>query len=129
MKRWIHSSIDEGYTNMIDEDLPEVVLDFLDLQTIDSTDYDIVKGACEAFWNEYRMFPSSNSMDSLDIKFDKDKGRFYRKYRPFVDRCKEIIKSINPSGYGRTDYAMLKIRDGLNKVEYNFPYGWKQMTR
>ena len=85
----------------------------------------IVKDAVDAYIEEYKKFPSSRTMESLDIKYDQDKGRFYRKYRPFVDKCKSLVKTINPSGYGRYDAILLKMRDRLNGVDYNFPYGWK----
>lgn len=124
MKRVIRSASYE-YTDFIDTDIPEAIDAFM--STSDAAlNYDIVKDACEAFWDDYKKFPNPNSVDSLDIIYDEDKGRFYTKYRPFADRCKELAKTINPSGYGRGDYAALKIRDGLRNVEYNFPYGWKQ---
>ena len=126
MKRWIHASIDEGYTTLINNEVPQEIEDFLD---IIEPDYTTTKNAVDAFFKEYKLLPSSMSMDSLDIKYDEDKGRFYRKYRGFADKCKEVAKSINPSGYGRNDYKNLKIRDLCRSVDYNFPYGWKYMVR
>ena len=128
MKRWIHASIDESYTSFIDEKLPESVEAFMSASD-DQIDYKLVKNAVDAFFDEYNKFPSGMSMDSLDIKYDEDKGRFYRKYRPFADKCKELSKGINPSGYGRNDYSMIKMRDQLRAVDYNFPYGWKYNVR
>ena len=125
MKRWIHASIDEGYTTFISEnDLPEAVAQFIDAD-IAEIDNVLVKDAVDAFFAEYDKFPSSRTMESLDMKYDKDKGRFYRKYRPFVDKCRELAESINPSGYGMTDIIDFRIRDMLRAVDYNFPYGWK----
>ena len=124
MKRWIHTSTDEGYTNFISEEIPESVQLFLDS---DHPSYSVVKEACNDFWSDYEKFPSSNTMESLNMEYDKDKVRFYKKYRPFVDACKNIMKTINPSGYGREDYMNLKIKDMLRSVDYNFPYGWKNL--
>lgn len=128
MKRWIHAAIDEDYTSFIDEnDVPEAVQIFFNTpdEEFDTNAGRIVKDAVDAYIEEYKKFPSSRTMESLDIKYDQDKGRFYRKYRPFVDKCKELVKTINPSGYGRYDAILLKMRDRLNAVDYNFPYGWK----
>jgi len=135
MKRVIRSnnfltSNDDSYTDFISEDLPAAVNVFMNTFD-DELDYATVKDACEAFWNEYKQFPNSNSMDSLDIKYDDDKGRFYRKYVEFARRCRNLAKSrrFNPSGYGKKDYSVLKMRDRMHKVDYFFPYGWKQMVR
>ena len=130
MKRWIHASIDEGYTNFISEEIPGAVEVFMN--TFDEElNYDVVKDACEAFWDDYKKFPNPNSMESLNIDYDEDKGRFYKKYIEFARRCKELTESrlFNPSGYGKKDYFVLKMRDGLRSVDYNFPYGWKRMVR
>lgn len=130
MKKLIRASVDEGYTSFISEDAPAAVEVFMN--TFDEElDYDTVKNACEAFWDEYKKFPDPNSMESLNIDYDEDKGRFYKKYIEFARRCKDLAKSklFNPSGYGKTDYFVLKMRDGLRNVDYNFPYGWKYMVR
>lgn len=124
----IHASIDEGYTSFIDEnDIPEAVQIFLDTpdEKFDADAGRMVKNAVDAYIEEYKKFPSSRTMESLDIKYDQDKGRFYRKYRPFVDKCCELIDKVNPSGYGMYDSILLKMRDRLRAVDYNFPYGWK----
>lgn len=130
MKRYIHASIDEGYTNFISEGLPEAVEVFMNTLDEELT-YNAVRDACKAFWDDYRKFPNPNSIESLNIDYDEDKGRFYKKYIEFARRCKELANSgsFNPSGYGRNDYVVLKMRDGFRNIDYNFPYGWKHMVR
>lgn len=123
MKRWIHAS--EDYTDMISEELPESVQEFISTPD-DSIDYTLVTNAVNDFFEEYKRFPSGMSMDSLNIKYDEDKRRFYRKYRDFADKCKLMYKNIKrPSGYGKNDYVKIKMIDRLKSVDYNFPYGWK----
>lgn len=112
------------YTDFISEEIPEAVQVFLDS---DDSSYPEVKAACDAFWEDYKKFPSLHSMDILDIKYDKDKARFYKKYRLFADACRKLDKTISPSGYGRLDYVQFKIKDLLRAVDYNFPYGWKNL--
>lgn len=83
-----------------------------------------VQDAVSEFFDDYRKIPSKG-MESLDTKYDCDKDRFYQKYRPFVDKCKKIVNELNPTGYGKTDYFDIKVKELLKKVDYNFPYGWK----
>ena len=129
MKRWIHAATtDWDYTNFVDNEVAPAVEVFMELPD-DEVDYNAVKDAVDEFREEYQQFPPNNSIDSLDIKYDKDKGRFYNKYRPFADKCKELFEKTNPSGYGRGDFALLKMRDLLKAVDYNFPYGWKSQAR
>ena len=42
-----------------------------------------------------------------------------------LNKCKSLINSINPTGYGVNDYYIIKIRDLCRVVDNNFPYGWK----
>jgi len=125
MKKWIHASSYE-YTNMIDEAVPSEVYDLITTNCSDIA-YSQMKSVFDLFGQDYKKFPSPNSMDSLNIEYDEDKGRFYRKWRPLVDKCKQIIDEIRPSGYGRNDYEKVKILELAKKIEYNFPYGWKNM--
>lgn len=126
MKRYIYSAYDNdpwAQTEYIKPELSEAVQAFIDEDIEDiKKDYDFVtiRYAAQDFFNEYRKIDDWNT-----IKHDDDKGRFYKKYLPFVQKCKEVYKSINPSGYGRHDALLLKIRDICRNVDYNFPYGWK----
>lgn len=131
MKRYIKSSQYDDYdpwapTTMIDDQLPEAVQIFMDS---DDVDYKMLKAAADAFWADYDKFPNGNSIDSLDSKYDDDKGRFYKKYRPFVDKCKSLMSVGNVSGYGRDDYFKIKFADICKGIDYRFPYGWKYNAR
>ena len=112
MKRYIKASVDDAITT------------FLNTPADDIT-YPVVKAAVDQFFAEYSMFPDGRTLESLDPKYDKNKGQFYVKYRPFVDKCKELCSTVQATGYGRYDYIYIQIKDLLRKVDYNFPYGWK----
>ena len=123
MKRYIKSSSFE-FTDFIDENyIPGAIQEYMETE---NADYALTKAAVEAFFEELNKFPSPNSMDLLDIIYDLDKRRFYKKYVDFADACEDRAKSISPSGYGIDDYEQLRIRGLLRKVTFNFPYGWKR---
>lgn len=79
--------------------------------------YDLV----DTFFQEYKSVEAEHNPDTMyEIQ-----RNFYKKYRPFVDKCKNIMNSINVTGYGRNDYYLLKIWDLCKVVDNNFPYGWR----
>lgn len=143
MKRYIKSAYYDPYglgydsddieTDFIDESVPQAVTDFIscDQSNMDIDDlYRAAKAACDVFWEDYKKFPNGNTMESLDSKYDDDKGRFYTKYRPFADKCKELENIKNVSGYGGVrDVIKIKLGDLCGRVTYNFPYGWKYNAR
>lgn len=52
-------------------------------------------------------------------------GKFYAKYRPVADKCKEILKSLSITGYGgASDIIKIQLENICKAIEYNFPYGW-----
>lgn len=112
---------DEYYTKLISKDLGPAVQEFMNSSEVNGQQ---IRNAVVEFFDEYNKIPSKG-MDSLDIKYDCDKDRFYQKYRPFVDKCKEVSNKLRPTGYGKTDYFDIKAKELLKKVDYNFPYGWK----
>jgi len=130
MKRYIRSTYTDDHdpwaqTAFIDEEVPEAITAFIDTD-IQDLDYTLVKEACNEFWRDYEKFPDGNSMESLDIKYDDDKRRFYKKYLDFAKQCRAYAKDLGRvSGYGRSDFEKLKMRDLLGAVDYHFPYGWK----
>ena len=77
--------------------------------------------------NDYKQLP--NGLATTNPKYDEIKGNFYKKYYDVAIKCRDIIKSINVSGYGRTDYLKLRYKDMCNRIDYSFPYGWKQFAR
>ena len=115
------------YTNFIDEELSNEVQLFLNKEEF--TDYyeqfNILKNAYDVYLEDYKKFPDMNSTDSLDIIYDEDHKRFYRKYIKFATKCKEMSESFNTSGYGRDDLIKIRIQDLCKNIDYNFPYGWK----
>ena len=112
---------DEYYTKLISKDLGPAVQEFMNSSEVNGQQ---IRDAVIEFFDEYNKIPSKG-MDSLDIKYDCDKDRFYQKYKPFVDKCKEVSNKLRPTGYGKTDYFDIKAKELLKKVDYNFPYGWK----
>ena len=121
MKRIIISSYIE-YTDFISESVPSSVQVFLDAE---DPDYSTTKRAYDSYMRERKMFPSDRSVDSLDIIYDQDHKRFYNKYRPFADKCKELYNNSHPSGYGRNDYESIRRDELLRAIDFNFPYGWR----
>ena len=81
------------------------------------------------YLNDYKQLPKG--MDATSSEYDEVKGNFYNKYYDIAKKCKEIDKSnkFNPSGYGKFDYFILKARDKCRRIDYSFPYGWKQFVR
>ena len=90
MKRMIRASWE--YSSFISEDIPGSVEMFLDA---DSIDYHLVKDAVDAFKEDMKKFPAWNGMEILSAEYDEDKHRFYNKYKPFADKCKELAKTIS----------------------------------
>lgn len=122
MKRYIKS--DWSYTNNITDDVPEEIKVFLEKDFSD-LDYRTIKDAGDVFFDEYKKIPDGKKgMDSI---YDRDKGRFYKKYLPFVRKCKEYMKTLSPTGYGRNDYYDVRKKEICKSVDYNYPYGWKYM--
>lgn len=50
---------------------------------------------------------------------------FYQKYHEFAETCESKGAFGGVSGYGRGDFAKLRIKDLCRLVDYNFPYGWE----
>jgi len=50
---------------------------------------------------------------------------FYQKYYEFAKACEAEGALGGVSGYGRGDFAKLRIKDLCRLVDYNFPYGWR----
>lgn len=113
---------DEYYTKLISTDLGPAVQKFMNSSDVTRQQ---INDAVLEFFNEYNKIPHGDTWDSLNIKYDYDKDRFYQKYKPFVDKCKEVSNKLRPTGYGKTDYFDIKAKELLKKVDYNFPYGWK----
>lgn len=131
MKKYIRANDDDFYTHMIDEATPQVVSD-LEAYTINYNEslegYRMLKPAVDAFWADYEKFPNSNTMASLDIKYDLDKGRFYTKYLSLFNICKSLEK-FPATGYGRFDYIKIKLCELARSILYNYPIGWKSYSR
>ena len=94
-KRYIRSSYEgDEYTSLINLSTnPDV--DFVINSDVEDIDVDTLKSAIDCFFEDLHLLPSNNTMDSLDYKYDKDKGRIYLKYRPFVDKCVELLEYYN----------------------------------
>ena len=119
-------------TNFIDPEIPNEVLKFTSTEKFEDIDewYRTLKAAYDVCMEDYNKFPNQNTMDSMDIKYDDDKGRFYSKYVKFAQKCREMEKELSISGYGgASDIIKIKIRDICRGVDYNFPYGWKYCVR
>lgn len=116
------------YTDFIDKDVSPEVVEFVeyeddgDLKTL----YTLLKRAYDEFISEYNEFPSPYDRSSIDVKYDEDKGRFYTKYLPFVNKCKEYVHLGDVSGYGGgSDVIKIKIGNMCNSVVGMYPHGWK----
>lgn len=119
-------------TDFIDPEVPGIVLKFINTEKFEDIDdlYKTLKEAYDLCIEDYQKFPSGNTMESLDMKYDDDKGRFYTKYVKFAQKCREMEKDLSISGYGgASDIIKIKIRDICRGVDYNFPYGWKHNVR
>jgi hypothetical protein len=96
----------------------------------DSMTYKIAKNAAEAFFSVDKYIKDLAKDPSMLDDIYTAQGIFYVVYKPFVDKCNEILndgRSI--SGYGTNDYEQLRIRDFCRAVDYNFPYGWKRQGK
>lgn len=119
-------------TNFIDPVTPKIILKFIGTESFEDIDelYRTLKEGYSLYINDYDEFPNSNTMESLDMKYDDDKGRFYTKYIKFVEKCKEIDNNLSISGYGGArDIIKIKIHDMCHSIDYSFPYGWKHNVR
>lgn len=119
-------------TDFIDPEVPSIVLKFINTEKFEDIDdlYKTLKEAYDLCIEDYKKFPNENTMESLDMKYDDDKGRFYTKYVKFAQKCKDIDENLNISGYGgASDIIKIKIREICRGVDYNFPYGWKHNVR
>lgn len=86
--------------------------------------YDICKSSIDTFFEDYKKIPK----DDWSSEVLQAERTFYRKYLDFAKKCKEVYDAYpRASGYGRYDSIKLKIQNGLKSVEYNFPYGWKNL--
>lgn len=119
-------------TNFIDPEISDIVLKFINTKKFGNIGelYKTLKEAYDLCIEDYEKFPNGNTIESLDMKYDDDKGRFYTKYKRFVEKCKEIDQDLSISGYGGAgDIIKIKIRDICRGLDYNFPYGWKHNVR
>lgn len=108
-------------TNKISK-LPSAIKEFMETPENTLT-YNVAHNAADAYFNMYKYV---QRLDDLDYE-SVFEGLFYVIYRPFVDKCKEIVdNSGSISGYGIDDYERLKIIDFCRAVDYNFPYGWRR---
>lgn len=120
----IHATYDkygQYYTDLVELESPAV--DAVVNSDIDNVDLKTLSDAVDEFCKDYDKIP--NNMEGLDIKYDMDKGRIYKKYRPLFDFCKELKKKLHPTGYGKLDFLDVKKLDLCKIMDYNFPHGWK----
>lgn len=94
---------------------------------IEELDVNFIKTAVNEYFAEYDKLP--RGMEATNPEYNEVKGQFYNKYYNFVKKCKEIANATNVSGYGKNDFSKLRIKDMCNKVEYIFPYGWRQFGK
>ena len=151
MKRKIRCSSEDYYTHFVDEEPAEAVSVFMETSFTDNPFEDgykkIITDAVDTYWKDYNAIEEYDNprqtrwpavgdgygMRGYDPYADgqhrkstsEDKRRFYKKYRDFAERCKEVSKAIRATGYGRYDYFNIRLRDALRNVEYHFPYGWR----
>lgn len=87
-------------TNFIDPEIPGIVLKFVNTEKFEDIDelYKTLKEAYDLCIEDYKKFPNENTMESLDMKYGNDKGRFYTKYNRFAEKCKEIDQDLSISG-------------------------------
>lgn len=91
----------------------------------DSLDYSDLKSKADQMFTELtEIEDKEDDLDYLDTLRDMQR-EFYQKYRPFADKCEEILNTISPSGYGGDDFRLISIRELARKVDNNFPYGWR----
>ena len=126
MKRYIRSSYEgDEYTSLINLSTnPDV--DFVVNADIEDIDVDTLESAIDCFFEDLHLLPSDNTMDSLDYEYDKDKGKIYKKYRPLIDKCKELLDYYNK---GTNSSKNLYEKQLIKKFDYIFPYGWKRLAK
>lgn len=117
MKIFVEQS---GYENQNNIEL------FLDASIEELVDGKLITTVFNEYSNDYKQLP--NGLATTNPHYNEIKGNFYKKYYDVAIKCRDIIKSINVSGYGRTDYLRLRYKDMCNRIDYSFPYGWKQFA-
>lgn len=123
------SRIVEAFNRLYEDNniMPKEILDFMNMSSnIDFTDQlRITKAAVDRFFRELKIIKSKeDSWDYLDTIYKEEKD-FYRNYIDFARKCKEMSSISGITGYGKNDFARLKIMELCRSVDYNFPYGWK----
>jgi len=109
-----NNSVADGANGLMED------YEFLDSDP-EKIDYKSFKDMVDTFIKEYKDVQQE---DDPDLMYDLQRN-FYKKYRPLVDKCKILIQSISPTGYGKNDFYLIKLRDLCKIVDNNFPYGWK----
>ena len=132
-------SIDDIVNESLNEDLntletPKEILVFTEMSIDDfknldlNNRYKLLKNAYQKYIEDYKEI--KKSIDPLDVK-DNDyeyQRNFYKKYINFAKKCKEYLENRDSiSGYGKFDIFKVKIKDMCEAVDYNFPYGWKNI--
>jgi hypothetical protein len=121
--------IEDYYGGITDRvsNVPYEIKDFMSTP-VESITYKMAKSARDAFLDVYDYVKGlQQEPDMVDDIFTVQ-GIFYSTYKPFVDKCNEILKDKRSiSGYGGLkDYGKLKVVDLCRDVDYKFPYGWKR---
>ena len=139
MKRQVRCSSEDYYTHFVDEAPSEAVSVFMKTSftgnPFENGYKTLITDAVDAYWKDYDAIeeydnPRQTRRPAMgDGRHGKntseDKRRFYKKYKDFAKRCKEVSKAIRATGYGRYDYFNIRLWDALRNVEHHFPYGWK----
>ena len=101
-------------------------VDYFMIADIDDLSFKDVSEAVDEYASEYEDLQSrEGELAYLDSIYEM-KRSFYQKYKPFVDKCKEIVDTTHYSGYGMNDYMLSRIVNKCRWVENNFPYGWRK---
>ena len=125
----IRLMIEDGYGDVTDRvsNVPSVVKEFISTP-VESITYKMAKSARDAFFDVYGYVKGLQQDPDMIDDIYTVQGIFYSVYKPFVDKCNELLndkRSIGGYG-GLKDYSKLKVRDLCKDVDYKFPYGWKR---
>ena len=103
-------------------DVPYEIEHFME----DDISLSVVREACNSYMNLFKLAKAAEE-DLMDFGH-KIRKTFYYNYKPFCDKCVDIIKNgPTISGYkGLKDFERIKIKEYCKKVDYNFPYAWKR---